>query len=139
MSNDENINPIVIPSRTIILTDVPLELNDEETLRTYFSQFGTLLWVNAKYEENEQVAVVTFFSISDAIAAFMCDSAVLDDDSIRKSWFKYTKECNQCSYKYTLPKSIEQHKARCHSSKVQAHLLEFGMNYVYAIRLAAFH
>lgn len=48
----------------IALTDVPPEMNNEESLRTFFSQFGTLSWVNAKYEEDKQVAAATFLLIN---------------------------------------------------------------------------
>lgn len=126
MDSGEHLKPIAMPSRTIILSNVPAELNDEDRLRAYFRQFGTLLWVNAAYEGDKQAAIVTFFSIGDAIAAFICNEAILDNDSIKKSWFQYTKKCNLCPYEYSSSQSIERHRARCHTSKASAHLSEFG-------------
>lgn len=100
---------VVMPSRTLMLTGVPVELNNSDKLHNYFSKFGALLWVNEKYEANIDTAVITFFSIADAIAAFMCSEAVLDVPTIQKSWFEYTKKCDFCPYKYSSDDSIKQH------------------------------
>lgn len=117
MDYTENFNAIVMPSRTVMLTGVPPELNNSETLHTYFSKFGALLWVNEKYEQDPEAAVITFFSIAEAIAAFMSNEAVLDVDSIQKSWFEYTQKCDRCPYKYSSQESIRKHIAQCHTSK----------------------
>lgn len=117
MDSAENFNAIVMPSRTIMLTGVPPELNNSETLHTYFSKFGALLWVNEKYEQDSEAAVITFFSIAEAIAAFMSNEAILEVDSIQKSWFEYTQKCDLCPYKYSSQESIRKHIAQCHTSK----------------------
>lgn len=103
-----------MPSRTILLTGVPSELNNESMLHSYFSKFGSVLWVNEMYERNENIAVITFFSISEAIAAFMSNEPVLENSSIQKSWFEYAKKCELCSYKYSSTESIKQHTEQCH-------------------------
>lgn len=106
---------VVMPSRTLMLTGVPADLNISDKLHNYFKKFGALLWVNEKYEADTECAVITFFSIADAIAAFMCTEPVLDIVSIQKSWFEYTKKCDLCPYKYSSEESIKQHKELHHS------------------------
>lgn len=113
----ENFNAIVMPSRTIMLTCVPPELNNSETLHAYFSKFGALLWVNEKYERDPETAIITFFSIAEAIGAFMSNEAILEVDSIQRSWFEYTEKCEYCPYKYSSQESIKKHIAQCHAAK----------------------
>lgn len=117
MDHTESFNAIVMPSRTIMLTGIPPELNNSDTLHSYFSKFGALLWVNEKYENDSEAAIVTFFSIGEAIAAYMCDDYILDVKSIRRRWFQYTEKCDLCSYKYSSQESIQKHIAQCHTSK----------------------
>lgn len=105
---------VVMPSRTIMLSGVPAELNNSDELHKYFSKFGALLWVNEKYESDVNAAVITYFSIADAIAAFMSSEPVLDARSIQKSWFEYTKKCELCPYKYSSEDSIRQHMETQH-------------------------
>lgn len=107
---------VVMPSRTLMLTGIPIELNNNDKLHDYFSQFGALLWVNEKYESNIEIAVITFFSIADAIAAFMSSEPVMNVTSIEKSWFEYTKKCELCPYKYSSEDSIKQHMELHHQS-----------------------
>lgn len=96
MDSNTNINAVAVPSRTILLTGVPSELNTEEKLRKHFSKFGVLLCVNEKYGQNSEVAVITFFSIADAIAAFISSEAVLDADTVQKSWFDDAPMQDKC-------------------------------------------
>lgn len=117
MDSSDCQNAILMPSRTIMLENVPAELNNGESLHSYFSRFGALLWVNDKYEQKSSDAVITFFSIGDAIAAFMCSEPVLDVVSIEKSWFQYTKTCELCPYKYSSENSIKQHMQQHHTHK----------------------
>ncbi|XP_055308921.1 myosin heavy chain, clone 203-like [Sitodiplosis mosellana] len=107
---------VVMPSRTLMLTGVPAELNNSNELHKYFSKFGPLLWVNERYDSDMDVAVITFFSIADAIAAFMSSEPVLDIHSIQKTWFEYTKKCDVCPYKYSSEESIKQHMELQHPS-----------------------
>lgn len=109
-------NAVVMPSRTIMLIDVPPELNNSERLRTYFSKYGALLWVNEKYGHDSEAAI-TFFSISDAIAAFLDDEPVLENGLIRKSWFEYGQQCELCSYKYLSEESLQKHMAKYHMAE----------------------
>lgn len=107
-----------MPSRTIMLTGIPPEMNNSETLHSYFSNFGALLWVNERYEQDPQTALITFFSIAEAISVFMSNEPILDVDSIRKSWFEYSKKCELCSYKYTSQESIKRHMEQYHTAKI---------------------
>lgn len=107
-------NAVVMPSRTLLLTGVPIQMNNSDKIRDFFSKYGALLWVNERYESDPEIAVITFFSISDAIAAFMSIEPVLNVSSIKKSWFEYTKTCELCSYKYSCEESIEHHMAKYH-------------------------
>lgn len=113
---DSDSSAVVMPSRTLMLTGVPPELNNSDELHKYFSKFGALLWVNEKYESDIDVAVITFFSIADAIAAFMSCEPVMEIHSIQKSWFEYTKKCELCPYKYSSEDSIKQHMELQHPS-----------------------
>lgn len=110
---------VAMPSRTVMLKGIPRELNNNETIHNYFSKFGAILWVNERYENDPGAAIVTFFSISDAIAAIMSDEHPMDFSSIHKSWFEYTQQCEFCSYKYSSEYSIKQHMAMYHSDKNQ--------------------
>lgn len=108
---------VVMPSRTILLKGIPRGLNNGETIHNYFSKFGAILWVNEHYEGDPKAAIVTFFSISDAIAAMMSDEHPMDFGCVTKSWFEYTKNCNFCSYKYSTECSIKQHMATHHPDR----------------------
>lgn len=108
---------VAMPSRTLMLKGIPRELNNNETIHNYFSKFGAILWVNERYEDDPGAAIVTFFSISDAIAAIMSDEHPMDFSSIQKFWFEYMQKCDFCSYKYSSDYSIKQHMAMFHSDK----------------------
>lgn len=118
MDQSDNYGAIVMPSRTIMLTGIPPELNNSETLHSYFSNFGALLWVNERYEQDPETALITFFSIAEAISVYMSNELILDVDSIRKSWFEYSKKCGLCSYKYTCQESIKRHMEQYHAAKI---------------------
>lgn len=120
MESGENFNAAGMPSRTILLTGIPPDLNTTEKLYAHFGTFGVLLNVNEKYDENPGSAIVTFFSISDAISAFISTEPILGVDTIQMSWSQYTKQCEFCSYKYSTDESIKQHVLSHHTSKEEA-------------------
>lgn len=117
MDRNDNFGAIIMPSRTIMLTGIPPELNNTETLHSYFCNFGSLLWVNERYENDPETALITFFSIAEAISVFMSNESILDINSIQKSWFEYTKKCELCSYKYSSQDSIKKHMEQYHMVK----------------------
>lgn len=116
MDTIENGDAVVMPSRTLMLKGIPPELNNSDAIHTYFSKFGAVLWVNDKYDSDPEAAVVTFFSIADAIAAYMSNESTMEVEYIQKSWFEYSKKCDLCSYKYSSEDSIKQHMMTNHSS-----------------------
>lgn len=109
-------NMALKPSRNILLADIPPHLNDAEILREHFGTFGVLLSVKEKFDENPTLAIVTFFSIIDAISAFITSEPILGVESIQMSWLEYTKHCSLCSYQYSSEESIKQHVRNHHYS-----------------------
>lgn len=109
-------NMVPKPSRNILLADIPPHLNDAEILREHFGTFGMLLSVKERFDENPTLAIVTFFSIIDAISAFIASEPILGIESIQMSWLEYTKQCSLCSYQYSSEESIKQHVLTHHYS-----------------------
>lgn len=108
---------VAMPSRTILLKGIPRGLNNSESIHNYFSKFGAILWVNENYEGDPKAAIVTFFSISDAIGAMMSDEHPMEFSCIQKSWFEYTKTCDFCPYKYSAECSLKKHMETHHLDK----------------------
>lgn len=72
---------------TLYLTQIPPINNTIHNLKSHSSKFGEVLEVKVSYKSDPSAAAITFMSRDVASTAFLSSELILNNRSIKKSWY----------------------------------------------------
>jgi len=80
---------------TLEVRKIPSNLNTITNLNSHFSKFGTIVNIQVNFEGDSEAALIQFTSHSQALAAYRCTEAVLNNRFIKVFW--HSKDTKQTS------------------------------------------